>query len=182
MIRPGACLSYANQPIQSLTPHHLLSHFQGHHLPVQITCAHPELGNRQLEIAPAPQRLLKLLRPVSPKPAYTAMSVPSPGNHTVGPFAHILLRLLLPAVCPWRLPVCPGGPGVACPVHLGTVTNYLFFFTFLKCVSWERESLSERGKGRERERERERILSKLHLQPRAGCGARSHEPGAHDLS
>lgn len=76
-----ACLPYANQPIQSPFPKHLLyqaltgpSH-SGSPFLVLIT---PGPGTRQLETAPTPQSPLKLFKLANQKPAYLALAIPSP--------------------------------------------------------------------------------------------------------
>lgn len=83
--RPGACLSYVNQPPQSPHPNHLRwgSHSRGHSPLALIT---PRPGIRQPETAPVPKSLLglKLSRRANPKSAYPASPVPSHSSNNKG--------------------------------------------------------------------------------------------------
>lgn len=56
-LQSALSLSYANQPIQNLQPHHLL------------LCPHHSKARQHCKDAPTPQRMLKFFRPANPKPA-----------------------------------------------------------------------------------------------------------------
>ena len=73
-------------------------------------------------------------------------------------------------------------------IHSTCFSHSFFFFFFLFSLfilrEREREREREQGRGREkgRERERENLKQAPHCQPRARCGAGTHEPSDHDLS